>query len=175
MQYMYIVMVKCAFNDRYRNIATSFPSVVRILLSTLRKLIEASVQLFSLVVKCLYNLLPFWRSTVVLLSSKKGRGLWFLQVPLSNYPRIGGSTSCIISVIWSPLSLLILLWTFNAILSWNFSLILFIYGSPLSVFCGHRACIVSWSSPRSYTRWHPSFFHRRAIEKLNWMNSFVHQ
>ena len=33
----------------------------------------------------------------------------------------------------------------------------------------------SSSSPSSYTRWHPSFLHRCAIEKLNWINSIVHQ
>ena len=31
----------------------------------------------------------------------------------------------------------------------------------------------SWSSPSSYTCWHPSFLHRCAIEKLNWINSIV--
>ena len=66
MWYMEIVIFEGAFNDRYRNSATELPSVCKILFSTLRKAIESFLQLFSSAVKHPYNLLPFWRDTVIM-------------------------------------------------------------------------------------------------------------
>ena len=53
-----------------------FPSVYRIMLSTLRKMIEAFVKLFPSAVKHSDHMSPFFkRVTVISLYSKKGRGL----------------------------------------------------------------------------------------------------
>ena len=58
-QYMYIVIFKGDFHDRYINSAISLPVVNKILLSMMSKLIEAFVQIFSSAVNHLYNLTHF--------------------------------------------------------------------------------------------------------------------
>ena len=110
-------------------------------------MIEAFVKLFSSAVNHLDNLTPFWRGTVILLSSKKGRGLWCLQVPNYNYPRRGRSNYWIILLIFFPLVFLRSLWIINSLLYWNFSPLLFISGSPLSIFCVIRTC-AAYSHPK---------------------------
>ena len=59
MLYMGICIVKSAFNDRYRDNATSLPSVYRVMLSMLSKLVKEPVQNFFLVMNHPDHLLPF--------------------------------------------------------------------------------------------------------------------
>ena len=109
------------------------PSVYRVMLSTLRKVVEAFIKLVSSAANQSDHLTPFWRVTVILLSSKKGIGLWCLQVPFSKYPRRGGSNSWIISVIWFPLAFLRALWIMNSLFYWN--LLRLKFGLFLNFFC----------------------------------------
>ena len=125
----------------------SLTSVYRILLSMLRKIIEVFVQLVSSAVNHSYHMPPFLLVTVILLSSKKGRGLWCLQVPNYNYPRRGRSNYWIILIILFPLVFLRSLWIINSLLYWNFSPLFFISGSPLSIFCVIRTC-AAYSHPK---------------------------
>ena len=50
----------------------AFPSVNRVLLSMLRKVIEACVKIFSSVVNHPYHMLLFLRGTVILFIPRKG-------------------------------------------------------------------------------------------------------
>ena len=67
-----------------------FTSVYRILVLMLSKVIEDFVQLVYSVLNKPYHLPPFLIGAVIVLSSKKGRGLKLIQVPFSNYTGRGG-------------------------------------------------------------------------------------
>ena len=67
-KYMVTVIAKVTFNYRYINMPHALTSVYRILFSTLRKVIEAFMQLVSSEINHPYHLLPFLRGAVILIS-----------------------------------------------------------------------------------------------------------
>ena len=115
-------------------------SVCRIMVSMLITVIEAFINILSSVVNHPDHLIALWRGAMILLFSKKWRGLQYIQVPLSNCNRRGGSNYWIILEIFFHHKILILLWITNSLLSWNLSPIMFISGLPLSVFFSLRVC-----------------------------------
>ena len=140
-----------SFNKRYINNATSIAFGIKVTLPIFRKLIEAFVQLVSSEVNPPDPLPTFWRGAVLLLSSKKGRGLQCIQMPLSKFPIIGGSDYLIVPVMYFHLVSLRSLWRMNSFLSLYFYLIFFRSGSPLSLFCDFRTCTVWFSNILSST------------------------
>ena len=114
--------------------------VCSIMVSMLITVIEAFINILSSVVNNPDHLIAFWRGAMILLFSKKRRGLQCIQVPLSNCIRRGGSNSWILLEIFFHHTILILLWIPNSLLSWILSPIIFISGLPLSLFFILRVC-----------------------------------
>ena len=65
-----------------------------------------------------------------------------------------------------------ILYTIYYILYTIFYILYTIYYILYTIYC---IIYTSWSSPSSYTCWHPPFPHRCAIEKFNWINSIFSQ
>ena len=86
---MDIVIVKGAFNDKYRNNATYIAFSIQDTVLTLRKFIESFVQLVSSEANHPDHLPLFCIDKFLLSPSKKGRGFSCIQVPFSNCPRRG--------------------------------------------------------------------------------------